>query len=116
MEMHLVHKDAAGKLAVVGVMIQEGQAHPELALLWQHLPESPGRTEAVAGVQVNAARLVSVGRAASLISAPSRQSLRLDAPTSPSTERGAALSRIWCRALRTWPGRLRCSSRSRPSR
>ncbi len=58
MEMHLVHKDAAGKLAVIGVMIQEGPAQPELALLWQHLPTAPGRTEEVEGVMVNATRLL----------------------------------------------------------
>lgn len=58
MEMHLVHKDAGGKLAVIGVMIREGQTNPELALLWQHLPATAGRTEAVEGVLVNASRLL----------------------------------------------------------
>jgi carbonic anhydrase len=58
LEMHLVHKDAAGKLAVLGVLIQEGQAHPELAVLWQHMPTAPGRKEAVEGVQVNAGKLL----------------------------------------------------------
>jgi len=57
MEMHLVHKDASGKLAVIGVMIQEGREHPELAVLWKHLPTSPGRSEAVEGVMVNASKL-----------------------------------------------------------
>jgi len=58
MEMHLVHKDAAGKLAVVGVMIREGRTNPELATLWQHMPTTAGRTEAVSGVNVNAAKLL----------------------------------------------------------
>lgn len=58
LEMHLVHKDASGKLAVIGVMIQEGKAHPELAVLWQHMPTEPGRKEAVEGVQVNASNLL----------------------------------------------------------
>ncbi|MFN0242311.1 MAG: carbonic anhydrase [Planctomycetota bacterium] len=58
MEMHLVHTDASGKLAVIGVMIQEGRAHPELALLWQHMPTSAGRKEEVEGVQVNASKLL----------------------------------------------------------
>jgi carbonic anhydrase len=58
MEMHLVHKDAQGRLAVVGVLIQEGASHPELALLWEHLPDSPGRAEAVAGAEVNASKLL----------------------------------------------------------
>jgi len=57
-EAHLVHKDAQGKLAVIGVLIQEGAAHPELAKLWKHLPAAPGRSESVAGVSVNASRLL----------------------------------------------------------
>jgi carbonic anhydrase len=58
MEVHLVHEDAGGKLAVIGVLIREGREHPELAKLWQHLPRSAGRTEAVEGVTVNAERLL----------------------------------------------------------
>ena len=58
MELHLVHKDASGKLAVLSVLIEEGRAHPELAILWQHLPTEPGRKNAVAGVSVNAAKLL----------------------------------------------------------
>lgn len=58
MEMHLVHKDAQGQLAVIGVMISEGAAHPELAKLWKHLPAQPGRAEEVPGESVNAAKLL----------------------------------------------------------
>jgi carbonic anhydrase len=58
MEMHLVHKDAAGKLAVVGVLIDEGAAHPELERLWKHMPATPGRTESVPGEQVDATKLL----------------------------------------------------------
>lgn len=58
LEMHLVHRDAAGKLAVVGVMVEEGAAHPELAVLLRHMPAAPGRSVAVEGVRVNASRLL----------------------------------------------------------
>lgn len=37
-EMHLVHKNAEGNLAVVGVLIATGGAHPELAEVWADLP------------------------------------------------------------------------------
>jgi carbonic anhydrase len=40
LEMHLVHKDAEGRLAVVGVMFNEGRENPDLASLWEHMPES----------------------------------------------------------------------------
>ncbi|EOC1304359.1 carbonic anhydrase family protein [Cronobacter dublinensis] len=39
LEMHLVHKNAAGELAVVAVMFQTGAANAELEKLWQALPE-----------------------------------------------------------------------------
>jgi len=58
MELHLVHKNAAGELAVIGVLIEEGAAHPELALLWDHLPAEPGRSEEIEGLKVNASRLL----------------------------------------------------------
>ncbi|MCA9971534.1 MAG: carbonic anhydrase family protein [Anaerolineales bacterium] len=37
-EMHLVHRSASGKLAVVGVLIQEGAENGAFAPVWAHLP------------------------------------------------------------------------------
>lgn len=39
MELHLVHKDPYGKLAVLGVMIQEGNENERLAAAWNVLPK-----------------------------------------------------------------------------
>jgi carbonic anhydrase len=39
MEMHLVHADSAGKLAVVGVFIKEGEENRFLSEIWQEFPE-----------------------------------------------------------------------------
>lgn len=39
MELHLVHKDANGKIAVLGVMIQEGKENEKLASIWDVLPK-----------------------------------------------------------------------------
>jgi len=58
MEVHLVHEDEAGRLAVIGILIQEGREHPELAKMWPHLPATPGRSEAVEGVLIDATRLL----------------------------------------------------------
>lgn len=44
MEMHFVHADKKGNLAVVGVLIEEGEEHPVLNQLWSFMPESPGET------------------------------------------------------------------------
>ncbi|ROP57987.1 carbonic anhydrase [Enterobacter sp. BIGb0383] len=38
MEMHLVHTNAEGEIAVVAVMFDKGPANPELDDLWQNMP------------------------------------------------------------------------------
>ncbi|MGM9950179.1 MAG: carbonic anhydrase [Lysinibacillus sp.] len=38
MELHLVHQDENGKLAVLGVMIQEGEINNNLQAIWDMLP------------------------------------------------------------------------------
>lgn len=39
MELHLVHKDAKGKLAVLGIMLREGKENETLASFWGALPK-----------------------------------------------------------------------------
>ena len=53
MEVHLVHRNPAGALAVVGVFVRRGGDHPLLALLAEHLPE-PGETLADPNVMIDA--------------------------------------------------------------
>jgi carbonic anhydrase len=38
MVVHLVHKDLDGRLAVVAVLLERGQAHPVMQTLWNNLP------------------------------------------------------------------------------
>ncbi len=38
MEAHLVHKDANGKLGVVGVMFEEGAFNPVVEKIWRYMP------------------------------------------------------------------------------
>ncbi|QUW20973.1 carbonic anhydrase family protein [Sporosarcina sp. Marseille-Q4063] len=40
MELHLVHQDTNGELAVLGLMIQEGKENETLASIWGVLPKS----------------------------------------------------------------------------
>jgi carbonic anhydrase len=49
MEIHLVHKSADGKFAVLAIRLSEDQQAPNavLATLWPHLPRVAGKTEAV---------------------------------------------------------------------
>ena len=42
MELHLVHKNKAGKLAVVGVLIADGAPSSALAPVWKQLPKAGG--------------------------------------------------------------------------
>jgi carbonic anhydrase len=44
MEMHLVHKSADGRLAVVGVLIREGQRNAAFDPVWSRLPATKGAT------------------------------------------------------------------------
>jgi carbonic anhydrase len=42
-EMHLVHQSKAGQLAVISVMLNEGEHNPEFDPVWSHLPQKPGK-------------------------------------------------------------------------
>ena len=42
MEMHLVHKNKQGQLAVVGVFIKSGKHNDEIQKLWDKMPEHAG--------------------------------------------------------------------------
>ena len=44
MELHFVHANEKGDLAVVGVMVKEGEEHPVLKKLWAFMPEKAGDT------------------------------------------------------------------------
>jgi carbonic anhydrase len=38
MSIHLVHRDARGRLAVVALLAEEGEEHPAVQQVWNHLP------------------------------------------------------------------------------
>ncbi len=52
MDVHLLHKSADGKLAVIAVRLSEDRGDPNatLAMLWEHLPTTPGSTDKVTSV------------------------------------------------------------------
>jgi carbonic anhydrase len=57
MELHLVHRNDAGKLAVVGVMLEKGNANPAIDTIWGHIPGKE-KTNEVKGVKIDAAELL----------------------------------------------------------
>ena len=56
-EIHFVHGDDNGHLAVVAVFATEGAANPEIAKLWQHLPDEEGQSNEL-GQQIQASGLL----------------------------------------------------------
>ena len=58
MEMHLVHRDADGNLAVVGVFLTVGQHNEALHQVWANVPAEKSGKRLVDGVTVNAADLL----------------------------------------------------------
>ena len=58
MVAHLVHKNVAGKLAVVAVLLSEGAANGLVDKLWQHLPDERDTVVAPEGVSVDANELL----------------------------------------------------------
>lgn len=57
MELHFVHRNAAGKLAVVGVMMNEGKAHPSIAQIWNAIPPT-GQTNTISNSSIDASKLL----------------------------------------------------------
>jgi len=58
MVAHLVHKNAAGKLAVVAVLLKPGNANALMSTLWTHWPTAKEQEAAPAGVNINIADLL----------------------------------------------------------
>lgn len=55
MEVHFVHKDDAGNLFVIGMMMKEGMENKALAKIWDKMPTEPGAPQIYNDVKINAA-------------------------------------------------------------
>ena len=62
MEMHLVHRNEAGTLAVVGVLIAQGDGNEAFVPLWEQLPAMAGETNQIENGAVDAGDLLPVDR------------------------------------------------------
>ena len=56
-EIHFVHADEKGNLAVIGVFVERGAANPVIEKLWQKIPAEEGQSNSLDGT-VNAADLL----------------------------------------------------------
>jgi carbonic anhydrase len=117
MDVHLVHRSADGKLAVLAVRLSESRDFPNatLATLWDHLPAAPGQSEKIADM-VNPGGLLPGDRGywtymGSLTTPPCTEGVRwfvFEEPLSISREQlraFAALYRINSRPLQDTHGR-----------
>ena len=58
MVVHFVHKNADGKLAVLGVLLKEGNENPGIKTLWANLPKEQNVEYAPEGVNFNPGNLL----------------------------------------------------------
>jgi carbonic anhydrase len=58
MVVHFVHKSSEGRLAVLGVLLKEGNENPGIKLLWQHAPQKEGPEVAPEGANFNPGNLL----------------------------------------------------------
>lgn len=57
MEVHFVHQNEAGKLAVVGIMMNSGAENPAIASIWDAIPDN-NQVKAASKMSLNAAKLL----------------------------------------------------------
>ena len=58
MEVHFVHQSEDGEYAVVGVMLERGDAHPTYAPIFENMPTDAGEALTVDGVAINASAML----------------------------------------------------------
>ena len=58
MVAHFVHKNSEGRLAVLGVMLKEGNENPGIKTLWTHAPAKEGPEVSPEGVNFNPGNLL----------------------------------------------------------
>jgi carbonic anhydrase len=100
LEMHLVHADKDGNLAVVGVMFKEGKENESLAKLWAQLPHADEKSALKA--KVNPSSLLPESRGyyrfdGSLTTPPCSEGVRwlvLKDPISASKEQIEAFAKV----------------------
>lgn len=101
MVAHLVHRNVAGQLAVVGVLIESGGPNKLLETLWSHLPRKSGYTVALEDETADAAQLLPTARgyytfAGSLTTPPCSEGVRwfvLKQPAAASPEQITTFAR-----------------------
>ena len=58
MVIHFVHKSADGKLAVIGVLMNEGKANEMIQTLWSNLPKEENKENVVQTIKIDPSNLL----------------------------------------------------------
>lgn len=103
MVAHLVHKDLDGRLAVVAVLLERGQAHPVVQALWNNLPLEKNTDYAPEGVAIDLNQLLPDNRSyytymGSLTTPPCSEGVMwmvMKQPAQVSAEQIAIFSRLY---------------------
>ena len=103
MVAHLVHQGPGGKLGVIAVLLDAGQANPLIKTLWDNLPKEKGKETAVNTVMINALELIPKNKdyytyAGSLTTPPCTQDVTwfvLKTPVQISADEIARFGRVY---------------------
>lgn len=103
MELHLVHSDASGNMAVVSVLLEEGSANPLVETLWGLAPKTAGPEKADDNLKINAADLLPANRSyftflGSLTTPPCTEGVRwlvLETPVTISNNQVAKFAKVY---------------------
>lgn len=122
MVVHLVHKDLDGRLAVLAVLLERGQAHPVMQTLWNNLPLEKHSDYSPEGVAIDLNQLLPENRSyytymGSLTTPPCSEGVMwmvMKQPAQVSAEQIAIFSRLYpmnARPVQSVRGRLIKESR-----
>jgi len=106
--VHLVHADAEGKLAVVAILLQQGEENPLVRELWKDLPKEKEKEETLSNVQIGISRLLPSDRgyytfSGSPTTPPCGEDVvwfALKLPTTVSATEIEQFSRLYCNGVR----------------
>jgi len=111
MTVHLVHADEEGKLAVVAVLLQQGEDNPLVRELWKDLPREQDKEERLDNIEIDASRILPSDRgyytfSGSLTTPPCSEDVTwfvLKHPTTVSAEEIERFAQLYRNARPTQP-------------